>query len=232
MPADASDIPALLSAAARADEGLTGLSATSCAHALGLDGLTLSLHNRSGLELVWYDTADATGTALEDLQFTLGEGPTIDTARTGTPVLVPDLRAVPEGRWPALLSGARHRLPRAVHAVPLHLGAVRLGTLTGHRAAPGPLTRPQMGHLLALADGAVTILTRPAGIHDVGIDQPMALHRAVVHQATGALSVRLGIPIDQALVRLRAYAFTHNLPLHDVAHDVVHGRADLDDTPV
>ncbi|MFE0055296.1 GAF and ANTAR domain-containing protein [Streptomyces sp. NPDC059003] len=228
MPPDAPDIPALLAAATHAGQGLNALSPASCALALGLDGLTLGLLNTSGLELVWYDAADTAGIAFEDLQYTLGQGPTLDAARTGEPVLVPDLHTVPEDRWPALLSATRDQPPRAVHAVPLNLGAVRLGALTGHRSTPGPLTRPQMSGLLALAEGATAMLTTPQGIHDMGSDQPLSLHRAVVHQATGALTVLLGIPLDQALIRLRAYAFTHNRPLHDVAHDVVHRHADLD----
>ncbi|MEB8340777.1 GAF and ANTAR domain-containing protein [Streptomyces endophyticus] len=228
MSADCSDIPALLAAATSSGHGLSALAPASCAHALGLDSITLCLLNKSGLELVWYDPSHTTAVAFEDLEFTLGEGPTQDAVRTGEPVLVPDLHAVPEERWPALLAAARPGPPRAVHAVPLHLGATQLGALTGHRATPGPLTRPQMSQLLALAEGAVTILTTPEGIHDMRADQPLSLHRAVVHQATGALAVRLGVPVDQALIRLRAYAFTHNRPLHDVAHDVVHHYATLD----
>lgn len=231
MPADAPDIPALLAAALRAGQGLTALSPALCASALGLDSLTLCLLSRSGLELLWYDPADTAAIAFEDLQYTLGEGPTPDAARTGEPVLVPDLHTVPENRWPALLPATCHELPRAVHAVPLTLGAIRLGALTGHRTTPGSLTGPQMSHLLALAEGATMILTTPEGIHDLRSDQPLPLHRAVVHQATGALTVRLGIPADQALTRLRAHAFTHNRPLHEVAHDVVHQQADLDTPP-
>ncbi len=228
MPADVPDIPSLLAAAAHAGHGLSALPPSSCALALGLDGLALGLFNASGLELVWYDPADTAGTAFEDLQYTLGEGPTLDAARTGEPVLVADLHDIPGNRWPALLSATRHRAPRAVKAVPLNLGAARLGALTGYRGTPGSLTRPQMTHLLALAEGVTTILTTPQGIRDMSSDQPLALHRAVVHQATGALTVRLGLPADQALIRLRAYAFTHNRSLQDVAHAVVHQKADLD----
>ncbi|MFZ3566167.1 GAF and ANTAR domain-containing protein [Streptomyces sp. BH097] len=228
MSADPTDIPALLAAAAHSGHGLSALAPAACAHALGLDGLTLCLLNKSGLELVWYDPEHTAGVAFEDLEFTLGEGPTHDTVRTGEPVLVPDLHTVPEERWPALLPAARSVPLRAVHAVALNLGATRLGALTGHRTAPGPLTRPQMRQFLALAEGAVAILTTPEGIHDMESDQPLSLHRAVVHQATGALTVRLGVPLDQALIRLRAYAFTHNRPLHEVAHDVVHHQAGLD----
>ncbi|MFI6656942.1 ANTAR domain-containing protein [Streptomyces sp. NPDC050523] len=88
-----------------------------------------------------------------------------------------------------------------------------------------------MSQLLALAEGATTILTTPDGIHDMSSSNPLPLHRALIHQATGALTVMLDIPLDQALARLRAYALTHNLPLVDVADDVAHHRADLNGPP-
>ncbi|MFD9865115.1 hypothetical protein [Streptomyces alboflavus] len=115
MPAAAPDIPALLAAAARAGQGLTALAPRACAAALGLDSLTLCLLNSSGLELVWYDPADRTAITFEDLQYTIGEGPTLDTAHTGDSIIVPDLHTVSEHRWPALLGVPHEKLPHAVH---------------------------------------------------------------------------------------------------------------------
>ena len=43
----------------------------------------------------------------------------------------------------------------------------------------------------------------------------------IVHNAAGAVSVQLDVSITEALIRLRAYAFSHNRPLRDVAADVV-----------
>ena len=43
----------------------------------------------------------------------------------------------------------------------------------------------------------------------------------VVHNAAGAVSIQLGVTITEALVRLRAYAFSNDRPLRDVAEDVV-----------
>ena len=48
--------------------------------------------------------------------------------------------------------------------------------------------------------------------------------RAEVHQATGMILAQLGIPAQDAFVRLRAYAFAHRRPLGDVARDVVARR--------
>jgi len=85
VPADAPDIPdipGLVAAATQAGHGLTALDPSSCAVALGLDSLTICLLDHACLELVWYDPADTAGVAVEDFQYTLGEGPTVDAART------------------------------------------------------------------------------------------------------------------------------------------------------
>jgi AmiR/NasT family two-component response regulator len=45
--------------------------------------------------------------------------------------------------------------------------------------------------------------------------------RAEVHQATGMILAQLGVPAQEAFVRLRAHAFATRRPLDDVARDVV-----------
>ena len=47
---------------------------------------------------------------------------------------------------------------------------------------------------------------------------------AVVHQATGMVSAQLDITLADALVTLRAHAFSRERPLTDVATDIV-GRS-------
>ncbi len=46
----------------------------------------------------------------------------------------------------------------------------------------------------------------------------------VVHNAAGMVSVQLGISVTEALIRLRAYAFSNDRLLTDVADDVVARR--------
>ena len=46
----------------------------------------------------------------------------------------------------------------------------------------------------------------------------------VVHNAAGIVSVQEGISVTEALIRLRAYAFSHGRLLADVARDVVARR--------
>jgi AmiR/NasT family two-component response regulator len=54
------------------------------------------------------------------------------------------------------------------------------------------------------------------------------MHRAIVHQATGMVSVQAAVSIPDAVVMLRAYAFAEDRPISDVAAAVVGGDLRLD----
>src|SRR4051812_20904813 len=71
--------------------------------------------------------ADAASERLEELQFVLGEGPCVDAAATGRPVLVPDLERESNVRWPGYAAAMREADIRAVFTFPLQVGAARLG---------------------------------------------------------------------------------------------------------
>jgi hypothetical protein len=58
---------------------------------------------------------------------------------------------------------------------------------------------------------------------------PGASVYAEVHQATGMISDRLDVGLDDAFVRLRAHAFAAERPVHDVSRHVVAGRVRFDD---
>ncbi|MEY9857837.1 hypothetical protein ABH935_003450 [Catenulispora sp. GAS73] len=218
-----------------------GLSTTACAAAstaLGVDGLCAAMGTGAGGTVLAFG-AQAISAALEDLQFTLGEGPSLEAVATGTPVLVADVAAAAY-RWPAFAGPALDLGVNAVFAFPLRIGAIDLGTLTAHRATAGPLRPGQVTDALALADAVtLTVLHRqfPAGT-DPGVgpdDHPgsgwaaPATYRAEVHQATGMVSVQLGVGLAEALARLRAFAFGRDLLLADVAADVVARRLRFDE---
>ena len=52
-----------------------------------------------------------------------------------------------------------------------------------------------------------------------------SLLRAKVQQATGMISVQLGVSLDVALSRLRAYAYVAERPIDEVADDVISHRS-------
>jgi hypothetical protein len=55
----------------------------------------------------------------------------------------------------------------------------------------------------------------------------LALHRAEIDQATGMLTVQLGVSAAEAFARLRAYAYSQHRRLADVAGDIVARRLRL-----
>ena len=68
---------------------------------LDIDGAAISLHTASTLRETLFAT-DASADLLEELQFSLGEGACIEAARTGRPVLVPDMTDTADtSRWPS-----------------------------------------------------------------------------------------------------------------------------------
>jgi GAF domain-containing protein len=180
-------------------------------------------------EQLW--ASGETSASFDDLQFTLGEGPGPDTLRTRRPVLEQDVTAISGDRWPALLPAASHLPVRAVFCLPLSLGGITTGILTLLRSAPGPMTGQQMDDALALARALTLEFLGGSGMQldSWTNEQPGGeLHRAVVHQATGMLSVQLGLPLAQALLRLRAYAYGHDRSIVEAAQDIVSRRLRLD----
>jgi len=59
----------------------------------------------------------------------------------------------------------------------------------------------------------------------------LVLHRAEIDQATGMLTVQLGVPAGEAFARLRAYAYSQDRRLADVAGDIVARRLRLHRDP-
>lgn len=174
---------------------------------------------------------DRTASELEDLALTLGEGPCVD-ATTGGPVLVGDL-TVPEcrNRWPVFAPAAVLAGAGAVFALPLRVGGIRLGVLDLYRACAGDLGAEQLADALVLADTACAVLLDDATRHGADRDdqwpERTGLHHPEVHQATGMITVQLGVSAAVALIRLRAYAYSQDRRLRDVAADVVAGRLRL-----
>ena len=185
--------------------------------------------------------SDQVASELEELTLTLGEGPCVD-AFTGGPALVADLTA-PDclARWPVFAPAAAQAGVRAVFALPLQVGAIRLGVLDLYRAQPGDLDREQLADALVLADTACALLLdaaqRDGSRPDGHWPEQAGPQHPEVHQATGMIIVQLGVTAAVALIRLRAYAYAHDRRLRDVAADVVARRlrfdpdTDADDRP-
>lgn len=173
-------------------------------------------------------TTDEASGVVEDLQFALGEGPCIDAHLDDRPVLEPDLAAPASLRWPAFTAPAVAAGVRAIFGFPLRLGTVRVGALNLYRDRPGLLSEDEYANSLVIAGVAANAVIMaqadaPPGMLASDLIASADL-QVVVHQASGMVSVQLGVGVSEALVRLRAYAFGHERVLRDVARDVVARR--------
>ena len=128
---------------------------------------------------------------------------------------------------------ARGREPgaAAVFAFPLVQGAIRVGVLGLYRATPGSLSPGALADVLVCADVALLLLLNSRAGLDGGdglVEDGWSDDHARVYQATGMLSAQRGVGLEEALALLRAYAFSHDLTLDEVAAAVVGRRLRLD----
>ncbi len=174
----------------------------------------------------------AVSTAIEELQFTLGEGPCVDAFNLAHPIAEPDLvNAV--GNWPTFAPAAIDAGARAIFGFPMIAGPVRVGALTLYRDRPGMLSKEQSAWaaiVAAMAARKVLTLQSAAAPGQLAVEFiPTVQSRDVVYQATGMVSIQLGISVGQALIRLRGHAFANDCALTSLANDVVARRVRFDE---
>ena len=200
-----------------------------CVEMLGVTGAGISMVTKTGNRGVVCATDDVSA-RIEDLQFTLGEGPCMDAVSAGAPVMVPDLNEpgdVVVGRWPAFMKGAGAAGVRAVFAFPLRIGAINVGALDLYRDQPGDLTTLQLPPALMAAEAAALALLYLNTDRDDTFSDDLgarSTYQLQVHQATGMVQVQLGVATEDAFLMLRARAFAAGRPLVAIATDVVDRR--------
>jgi hypothetical protein len=219
--------------------GESGLDAARlgqvCAAATGATGAGLMLMS-GDVPRGSVATTDDVSTLIEDLQFSLGEGPCIDAHNHDRPVLEPDLADPAVVRWVAFAPPAVEAGVRAIFGFPLQVGRVRLGALNLYNDGPGALTVDQHADALVMADLAAQALLimqthAPDGVLAAEFERGSNFQH-VVHQATGMVAAQLDVSVAQALIRLRGHAFSHDRQLTEVAQDVVARRLRLPDDHV
>lgn len=198
-----------------------------CAEVTGMTGAGIMLMS-GGVARGSVCSSNEVSALIEDLQYTLGEGPCVDAYGRNRPVLEPDLAEAGVRRWVAFTPQAMEAGARAVFGFPLALGAIRIGALNLYRDHAGPLDDDQHADALVMAGVAARAVVAMQAEAMPGMLGPEleagSDFRFVVHQASGMLSAQLEVSVAEALVRLRAHAFAHDRPLDEVARDVVARR--------
>jgi len=185
----------------------------ACVGLLEADGASISL-TLDGTNRGTFGSSGDLSRRLDAFQFTFGEGPCLDAARHGRPVLVADLDDSAETRWPAFTQAVLEEGVSAVFALPVSLSSLRVGALDLYRSRAGGLSEQALNGGLLAAELAVLPLLDMLAAHrkivrhgeQDGWTQLASLDRVEVYQAAGMTIGSLDVDPTEALVRLRAYA--------------------------
>lgn len=186
----------------------------------------------AGLEVLC--ASDGIAEQVEWAQITLGEGPGVEAVAAGRPMTVANL-ADPRGRWPTFAAEAVKCGVNAMYALPLEVGAIRVGVLNLYCDTPATLEPKDFADALAVADLVTTILLTVGQTgritESLGSwwDQPLSTRE--VHQATGMVVAQLGVTAHEAYVRMQGFAYARGRMLSEVAHAVVHRRLRFEPDP-
>jgi GAF domain-containing protein len=189
-------------------------------------GLLLS-DGQDRLSLVASSSEDAR--LLETFQLESGDGPCVESFRTGVVVASADLSA-DRARWPMFVPAALAAGFGSVTAIPLRWRDQRIGALPLLASHPGGLAPDDRRLALAFADAtAIGILQRRVAVADATRTaqlQHALTSRIVIEQAKGLVAGRSGVSLAAAFDELRRHSQHNGLKLADVAASVVRGDFD------
>jgi hypothetical protein len=187
---------------------------------LPITGLSITLVDPSEKQSTIF-SSDSVAAFLDDLQFTLGEGPTLDTYRSGILTQIDEISSN-SARWPMFVSRVALSDVHAFYLFPLAIDGVCVGVVATYRAAAGFLSTAEVDHGKWLS----SVVARPAmklaiqfAQDDSGPGQ--ADTRREVYQAVGMVLAQLGTTASVAQARIRAQAFASSRTIQAVAHDVI-----------
>jgi hypothetical protein len=228
----------------------TGIGAVceTAARLAGADGAAVAVLTASTRvrELVY--ATDAISQQIDELQFTVGEGPCLDAYLHDRPELYPDLDA-PDvlSQWPAFCVDAVNLGARAVFAFPVPGQQRPLGVLELYRRTVGGLADREKDSAMVCAKAVgKTLLANweshathsistesaidTAAVSGAGFREPTdPFTRSQVYVAAGMVAVQLAVSAEEALDRLRAYSYARGLSVTAVAADIVARRLSLRD---
>lgn len=200
----------------------SGLTA-DCARILDVGSAGLVLADAGGVLHVMAASSER-ARDLECFQVQCAEGPCLDSYRTGTAVLVPDLAAA-RTQWPTFATVAVEAGFASVHAIPMRLQGTVLGSLNLFDTRSGPLNGPDLRLAQAFAHVASLALVAGKAAADsaalAGQLQTALDSRVVLEQAKGIVSEFGRVDVDDAFKALRRYSRDNNLPLSALAAAVV-----------
>ncbi|MFE1664061.1 GAF and ANTAR domain-containing protein [Microbacterium sp. P02] len=167
-----------------------------------------------------------TAARIDEIQIDLGEGPCWDAARTRRPVLEPDLQRGGK-EWPGAREAFRSLEIGSLYAFPLYVGHLSVGAVDLYSDEPRRLRDSDVDDIRVLAAIAARHLLKRA-LEDIdtaeqGMDDGPHSRREM-HQASGMVAAQLRVGVNEALLVIRARAFSSGRSVSEVAADVIARR--------
>src|SRR5690349_7810429 len=192
--------------------GRTVPAAATCGITLSQDGHVITVAS-----------ADALARLLDEQQYEVLDGPCLEAIRTARVVVSDDLSV--EKRWDGYPAMAVVHGVRSVLSSPLMVGSSPIGALNLYAVAAGAFTpdsRVAAGQLTALAAATVTAAMRHFDETTLTDHLRSALSsRSVIDQAIGIIIGMQRCPPETAFDILRTVSQNRNIPLREVAADLV-----------
>jgi len=212
------------------------------------DGVALAVLTRSRRvrELIY--ASDPIAKQLDDLQYTIGEGPCFDAYLDDGAKSYPELGDVDQtSRWPTFASEATRLGAQALFAFPVPDGDRPMGVLELYRRTAGGLNDSEHSSATSCATAIAHQLgsnwkdhvsrfptaeeaidaTAIAGASEHQPSDPFT--RTQIHVAGGMVAVQMGVRAEEGVDRLRGFAYACGRSLSSVAADVVARRLTLRD---
>lgn len=167
--------------------------------------------------------------ACEEASLDLGEGPAWDAYASGHPVMMNSDARGDVARWPFLTASPTLRGVSAVLSLPLVFGALRIGAVSFYSPRRIHFSSAQLDRAQSsAAELGQAVVSRALDEAQGGVaEREELLSRREVHQATGMVIAQTGSSPAEALLRIRAHAFSTSLSVHDVSIEILARRMDF-----
>ena len=200
-----------------------------CHDLLDIDSAGILLANADG-ELEVVASTNEANTLVEIMQLDADAGPCLESFRTRAVVSVPDID-IRSDRWPDFTDVAAAQGIHSVYAIPLRLRQTTIGTLNLMREQRGELNRYDIRAAQALADVATIGILQERTIRDAStirdqLQQALS-SRIIIEQAKGVVAETGKLSMDVAFDRIRSHARAQQIPLSELARQLVAGEIRL-----
>lgn len=160
------------------------------------------------------------------MQLRAGQGPCVEAVTTGEVVSVSNMSEI-RGRWPLFVSEAQDSGYVSMHAIPLRLRDVTIGSLNLFRDHEGVLNDTDAVAARGLADVATISIVQERTIRSAGVAREQLQRaldsRVLIEQAKGVISHTHRIDMDTAYQLIRHHARSSETLLSVVAVDIIAG---------